>query len=162
MNQSQVLLLALLGIALYAGLRGRHHRKRRRHHRSWGRWLARVPGTCYRIKVRHPRSGRVVTGYVGQTVRPVQVRIDEHLLGTVTAAPKVWADTVVSWDVLWSKRCTQGWLNWRERWYIVTRRPLYNIQWNTHNRRRIEPWRAQRQRVQRVGGGRRRATWLPW
>lgn len=156
----QVLLLAsLLGAALYVGSRGKRRKRRRR--RRWGRWWGRGPGTCYRIRVRHPRSGRVVTGYVGQTRRPVQVRIDEHLYGTATAAPKVWADTVVSWDVLWTGTCRQVTLNWRERWYIVSRRPLYNVQWNTHNGRRIEPSRARRQRARRAGAPRRWSL-RPW
>jgi len=161
-NGSQVLLLSLLGAGLYVGARGTWKRRRKRRSRFvLGRWLRRGPGTCYRFRVRHPRSGRVVNGYVGQTRRPVQVRIDEHLLGTATAAPKVWADTVVSWDVLWTGTCTQGGLNWRERWYIVSRRPLYNVQWNTANRRRILPSRAARQRIRRSQTGRNGWRWVP-
>lgn len=154
MNRDGVLLLVLLGGALWLGSRATKKKRRRvrglgRRVRRLGLWWGSAPGACYRLRVRHPRSGRVVNGYVGQTRRPVQVRIDEHLLGTATAAPKVWADTVVGWDVLWSGRCTQGGLDWRERWFIVTRRPLYNVQWNTGNRRRIEPSRAARQRARR-------------
>lgn len=158
-----VLLLVLLGGALYAGLRGRRGRKRSPRRRfAWRGWWGSGPGACYRIRVRHPRTGRTVTGYVGQTRRAPQVRIDEHLLGGRSEAPKVWADTVVSWDLLWSGKCTQFGLNWRERWYIVSRRPLYNVQWNTHNARRIQPWRARRQRLQRSQAPMGRGRWCRW
>lgn len=110
----------------------------------WARTGALVrPGTVYGLRVRDPRSGRVVIGYVGKTRRHWRTRIHEHLHGSADTPPKAWAPTVTEPFVLWhSPRCTAFGLWWREVWFIRTRRPLYNIQHNTRNRRRVPPWQV--------------------
>jgi hypothetical protein len=114
----------------------------------------RYPGTIYRIRTAvRPfgsyRPGRNVTGYVGKTrKRPYTKRIAEHRV------TQPWSDLIVSHDVLWeSRRVTVFGLWWREIYYILTRFPVYNVQWNRirWNPRRIPPYVAVTQRGERDG-----------
>jgi hypothetical protein len=131
--------------------------------------LYRGPGTIYAFKVEHPTKrrrslwrlilrmsghpmaepetrNRVAVGYVGKTVRPWEERIREHLLGSRSEPPKAWADTVVEYyQVFHSKRVTGIGLALREVWYIRSMRPLYNVQHNMGNHRRIKPALAKAQ-----------------
>lgn len=152
MNEKVTVLGLLVTGLLYVGLRKRPRRRARRHlwRSVWGRFGARTyHGTVYRIRVRSPHLGRPVTGYIGKTVRPVETRIREHLQGSPTTPAKPWADTVVGWDVLWTGKCSAAGLALREVWRIRTRWPLYNVQHNRPNPRRIPPHRAVIQRAAR-------------
>lgn len=107
--------------------------------------FARRPGAVYRIRVR----GHLGAGYVGKTrQRPYTRRIDQH------RRTQPWSDLIVSYDVLWSSpRCSDFHLWWREIYYILTRFPVYNVQWNRirWNPRRIPPYVAAAQRGKRDG-----------
>lgn len=116
----------------------------------------RRPGAVYRIRTArraHPADpaflfGGARTGYIGKTTQRVQHRIAQH------RATQPWADLITSWDVLWeSPRVTVFGLWWREIYYILTRFPVYNVQWNRirWNPRRIPPYVAQTQRGARDG-----------
>lgn len=112
----------------------------------------RRPGAVYRIRTVRPGThslqfARVRTGYIGKTAQRVERRIAQHRV----AQP--WSDLIVSWDVLWESRSVSAFgLWWREIYYILTRFPVYNVQWNRirWNPRRIEPYVAQAQRDKRT------------
>lgn len=86
------------------------------------------------------------TGYIGKTTQHVPRRIQQH------RATQPWSDLIVSWDVLWeSRRVTAFGLWWREIYYILTRFPVYNYQWNRWNPRRVPKYRALIERGKRNG-----------
>lgn len=88
------------------------------------------------------------TGYIGKTRRFVTTRIAEH------RKTQPWSDLIVSYDVLWSSsRVSNFGLWWREIYYILTRFPVYNVQWNRvrWNPRRVPPYVAVTQRGKRDG-----------
>jgi hypothetical protein len=132
---------------------------RRRIRVWWATWFTRRPGHVYRALVVHPdqwdplNSGgaRVYPGYVGKTQRhDPQTRWDEHVNGTVTDPPKPWADTITSWEALFSSTGVPGWvLGVLEWWHIKTQRPLYNQRMNTRNQRAVIPLDAWAQREHR-------------
>jgi hypothetical protein len=103
------------------------------------------PGAIYAAYVR--RTGvwawlfrRPALGYVGKTRQWVKARWRQH------EASQPWADTVVEWRVIREWKDISGIaLWWAEVWRIVLWLPLYNIQYNRLNPRRIRPWTAQRQ-----------------
>lgn len=109
----------------------------------------RRPGAVYRIMTRRPGAmtfARTRTGYIGKTRRFVTTRIQQH------RACQPWSDLIVSWDVLWeSRRVTAFGLWWREIYYILTRFPVYNYQWNRWNPRRVSKYRALIERGKRNG-----------
>jgi len=96
------------------------------------RVFPRRKGWVYVWRVRHPVTGVAVRhGYIGKT-RFLKLRLNQHM------ERSRWRDTATEWDVLWySSDVTAFGLWWREVWYILTRMPLYNYQWNRLNPRRI-------------------------
>ena len=100
------------------------------------KWMR--PGRVYAVNVLHPERGTFVRyGYIGKTRQLVINRLRQH------GASQPWWDTVVSFETLWeSPRCSPFRLWWEEVWRIVVLFPLYNIQWNRANPRRIKPWTA--------------------
>lgn len=100
----------------------------------------------YRFWVRHPVTGKVVLGYIGETGRLPFVRLMEHVL----AQP--WADTIVRWEVdpttYWGKPAVEA----AEKTAIEQERPLYNVEHNMGNPDRIKPWEAVAQRQAREPG----------
>ena len=110
--------------------------------------MSRHPGTVYQIRVRHPRTGRLVrNGYIGKTRRKVEIRISEHLHGSTRfgSRPQPWAADVVGWKVLWHRDdCSAMRLWWAEVWRILVRFPLHNDQWNRRNPRRIPIYESRR------------------
>src|SRR4029077_10122771 len=81
-------------------------------------------GRVYRFMVTHPDTGAVVTGYVGQTVRRLETREEEHL------ADKPWSDLIVgSIEEIWfSEDCTKAELDALEQYHIRQLRPLFNYE----------------------------------
>lgn len=135
--------------------------------KSWNFWTV-VNGTLYGIRGRHPRGWRTVSAYGGKTTRrPWTERLDEHLWGRgrYECVPKPWADTVPGWRpngtaqevidaggafVIWQGRTVPLLLSWGEIVFAIwLRRPLYNVQWNQANTRRIKPSVAREQRAKR-------------
>lgn len=104
----------------------------------WWGWWRRRPGSVYAIRVRNPRTGWIVRfGYIGKTRATVDHRVGQHLRGGYFGPAKWWAHTYVEHETLWSGYCTAPRLWWEEVWRIVLFLPLYNVQWNRHNPRRI-------------------------
>lgn len=103
------------------------------------RVFPRREGWVYVFRARHPATGVLVRhGYIGKT-RWLKLRLAQHL------ERSDWRDTVTEWDVLWySPDVTAFGLWWREVWYILTRMPLYNYQWNRLNPRRIPKYEQRR------------------
>ncbi len=118
--------------------------------------LKRKPGVIYAIMTARPGSGLVLTrtvlGYVGKTTqRPHTRRIDQH------RKSQPWSDLIVSHRVLWSSESVTAFgLWWREIYYILTRFPVYNHQWNRLNPRHVPVYRAAAERSirQHFYGGR--------
>lgn len=102
------------------------------------KWFQKRPGRVYRVNVIHPDSGAYVAyGYIGKTRQLLANRLFQH------SQVQPWWDTSVGSETVWySPRCTALRLWWEEVWRIVVFLPLYNIQWNRHNPRRIKPWTA--------------------
>ena len=92
--------------------------------------------------------------YIGQTVRDPYTRLEEH------KEDKLWAGWITGVQILWSGTCTQQQLDDLEREAIDRFRPLYNIDMNMKNPRRIKPWEVKPRYVQvrtagsSPGGGR--------
>lgn len=109
----------------------------------------RCPGAVYRIRTARgwvPLLHGEHTGYIGKTTQRVATRIAQH------RACQPWSDLIVSYDVLWeSRRVTAFGLWWREIYYILTRFPVYNYQWNRWNPRRVPKYRALIERGKRNG-----------
>lgn len=113
----------------------------------------RRPGVIYGITVEYWSPTRLrwthALGYVGKTRQRVGNRIMQH------RQSQPWADLIVDHRVLWqSAAVTAFGLWWREIWYIVTRFPVYNYQWNRLNPRRIPIYRARAERTARRYNGR--------
>lgn len=107
----------------------------------------RRPGAIYEIRTRKSRdTDRTHRGYVGKTRQRVENRVTQHRL------VQHWSDLIVSHHVLWSStRVTAFGLWWREIYYILTRFPVYNYQWNRWNPRRVPVYRARAERGARNG-----------
>jgi hypothetical protein len=115
-------------------------------------------GAIYRARVRKIGSGRIVCGYIGKTRQLPANRWRQH------EDTQPWADLVVGWDVIreWKRISTFG-LWWREIYYIWTRFPLYNYQWNLHNPRRVPKYTAVNQAmVRRPGWTYRQQPTMPY
>lgn len=135
-----MLLLALLcsGAMLYSG----------------ARWWALLPLLLLKCTGRH-------IAYVGETGSRYRRDI-EHIYGggKFKAKPKPWSDLeprVFAVPALpwwrWSRRLTEKlWI-----WLLL---PVYNVQHNTRNPRRIKPWVAEKQRAVRDGARRKRRAWV--
>ena len=105
-------------------------------------WYVHKRAYVYVISVTHQDLGTYEPfGYIGQTVRDPYVRLAEHV------EDKEWAGWIVGVNVLWTGTCTQAQLDEIERRAIVTYKPLYNIEHNMTNPRRIKPWEVKRRRV---------------
>ena len=79
--------------------------------------------------------------YIGQTVRDPYVRLAEH------EEDKLWSGWITGVQVLWTGTCTQQRLDDLEREAIERFRPLYNIDMNMRNARRIKPWEVKPRHV---------------
>jgi hypothetical protein len=98
---------------------------------------------------------RIVIGYVGQTIRPLEVREAEHV------EDKSWADliagrAIVVAEGMWNKAE-------RDRWEITAiaeAKPLFNKEYNEGNPARIEIWRQIELRHVR-DDALKRPCWLP-
>lgn len=93
--------------------------------------------------------------YVGQTRNP-EARHGEHMRGggRYGRAAQPWSDLAPRRYVLWrSDRCPQWLLNLMERLFIALFQPVYNVQHNRANFRRIIPRRALRHRLARDMAG---------
>jgi len=103
--------------------------------------------TTYRAKgpAGDPARWGAHRGYVGKTTqRPYTRRIDQH------RKTQPWSDLIVSHRILWqSTQVTAFGLWWREIYYILTRFPVYNYQWNRLNPRRVPVYRAAAERSTR-------------
>lgn len=96
----------------------------------------------YVISVLHQDLGTYEPfGYIGQTVRDPYVRLAEH------KEDKLWSGWIIGVSVLWSGTCTQAQLDEIERRAILTYRPLYNVEHNMNNSRRIKPWEVRPRRT---------------
>lgn len=128
------------------------------------RWT--MPGEVYAYRTRKPGAllglpliGRH-WGYVGQTRNP-KMRDREHLEGggRYGAAPKDWADLEPRRYVLFRlKHCPQWVLDLAEVVAIRLLLPVYNVQHNRGNPRRVKPAVA---RAQRRGREMTRMSWSP-
>ncbi|WP_433460673.1 hypothetical protein [Micromonospora sp. CA-248212] len=111
-----------------------------------------MPGTdrrdcaLYRFWVRHPTMGRIVLGYVGETVRMPFVRLMEHIYD------QPWSDTIVRWEVDSTVYAGKAAVLAAEKAAIESERPLYNVECNMGNPLRIKPWEAVAQRQAREPG----------
>jgi hypothetical protein len=101
----------------------------------------------YRFRVYHPadmqlppEQRRIMLGYIGETVRMPLTRLLEHLYD------QPWADTIVGWDVDPRVFAGKEAVLEAERRAIEGEQPLYNVEWNKGNDRRIPPPLAIRQR----------------
>ena len=117
------------------------------------RWWEHTSEEIYAYRTRRPSGRGTHWGYVGRTAWPAR-RHQEHTVGggKWRATAKPWADLVVERRVMFRKKrrleITTHFLEWS---MIKLLMPVYNIQMNWKNPRRIPPWVAQRQRLQRSG-----------
>lgn len=117
-----------------------------------GLWLAGAP--WWPVLVLPLFSGRH-TAYVGETGNRY-FRDNQHLFGDsrYRAAGKPWADLdprVYPLPCLFPSWPTARKI--QEKLYIWTMLPIYNVEWNTKNPRRITPMKAQQQRWARQKSG---------
>lgn len=113
-------------------------------------WRTRKPGALLGL----PLLGRHFA-YVGQTRNP-KARDWEHLKGGGRwgCVPKDWADLdPKKWVLFRMRHCPQWVLGAVEVFFIRVLLPVYNVQWNRGNLRRIRPEvaRLQRQARDRLG-----------
>jgi hypothetical protein len=104
---------------------------------KWGRrerWVY-----AYDVIDLRPQSVHVEVGYVGKSSSKLLYRDAQHRHG------KVWAWAIVG-EIrpVWHGECGRVSLWFREVYYIRKLRPLFNVDWNRHNRNRITPWVARR------------------
>lgn len=113
----------------------------------------RYPGAIYAIDTSYWSAIRlrdhVRTGYVGKTRQRVHVRIWQHRVS------QPWSDLIEGYRVLWQGQCSDFHLWWLEIYYILTRFPVYNYQWNRLNPRRVPIFKAQADRARRDRFGRK-------
>jgi hypothetical protein len=107
----------------------------------------------YRFWVRHPVTGEIVLGYVGETVRQPFERLMEHVYS------QPWIDTVVRWEVDPRAFAGKQAVLEAESQAIRSELPLYNVKENLANPARIIPPEAIRQRRAR-DLERRRPRWV--
>lgn len=105
--------------------------------------MARRLRTVYAYDVRDLRTGEIAPqAYIGKTVN-VKRRDHEHRYGTETVPAKVWAPQIYGGIYpLWQANCGRFRAWFMEVWFIKTRQPLFNVDWNKGNRHRIPPWTA--------------------
>lgn len=88
--------------------------------------------------------------YVGETGRMPFLRLLEH----VYAQP--WSDTITGWRVLDEVYPDKAAVLRAEKAHVESVQPLYNVEWNIANPRRILPEEARRQAAERGKSGRPR------
>lgn len=100
----------------------------------------------------YPAMDGTEMGYVGQTVRTLESREEEH------RADKPWADLIVGEPaILWSSdSCTQAELDAQEMYYIRSLKPRYNIEGQMGQPWQVPKWTQAEQRQER-----QRAKGLP-
>jgi hypothetical protein len=109
-------------------------------------WYVHRHAYVYTIPVQDPRTGAYETyGYIGQTARTWftgNVRTDLAARYLEHREEQPWRDQIRSpyMLVIWRGSCTQADLDRRERAAILAYRPLYNVEHNLRNPRRIKPW----------------------
>lgn len=107
-------------------------------------------GIVYGIRVIHPTTGQIALGYVGKTRQRLRTREGQH------RDEQPWSDTIVGAAfVIAQGMWTEAQLDAVEQHHIRTLLPLYNIDHNLANPRRITPWDAVAQRQAREPG------WIP-
>lgn len=120
----------------------------------------------YRFWVRDLRRGssEPVLGYVGETARLPFVRLMEHIY------EQPWAGDIVAWEVDERVFAGKAEVLEAERYAIETERPLYNVEHNGRNPRRVDtssmrgqprpvPYRRRSRQVWPRGRGRRWPRW---
>lgn len=132
-----------------------------RYRKRLKKWFTRRWGFVYLARTWHPTSrlNRISCGYVGQSIRRIGVRWDEHehgyWWGGQWKPPQPWADTLVEWRIICQPKRRLGLtLDFLEWLHIQLRIPLYNVEMNRSNPRRIRPETARAQRAwrdERVG-----------
>jgi len=107
--------------------------------------MARIRGIIYAYSTQDPISGKVIEwSYVGQTRRELQVRHREHIL------KQPWSDLDPQVRVIKEfKSCYPWFLNLAEKYYIKTKKPIYNQEYNFRNKHRIPLLVAKQQRRRR-------------
>jgi hypothetical protein len=118
---------------------------------KWGRRFRQV--YAYDVLDLREQAASVRVGYVGKSSSHLRFRDAQH------RASKAWAWAVVG-EIrpVWSGDCGRIALWFIEVYYILKLRPLFNVQWNRHNRNRITPWDAKRLYDRRDSVYRRRRT----
>jgi hypothetical protein len=117
-------------------------------------WWSLLPVLLFELNGRH-------IAYVGQTNNRSR-RDVEHIFGSVKygTKPKPWSDLQPRAFSLPSFH----WWKWSrelsEKLWIWLLLPVYNVQWNTLNPRRITPHRAEQHRKVRDGARRARKIWV--
>jgi hypothetical protein len=99
----------------------------------------------YRFFVTDPRTNYTTKtlGYVGESVRLPFQRMMEHIY------EQPWADTIVGWEVDATVYPGKAAVLAAEEAAIKAERPLYNVEHNRGNPRRVKPWDAERQAAER-------------
>jgi hypothetical protein len=121
---------------------------------SGARWWSLFPLLLLKCTGRH-------IAYVGQTGSRLH-RDADHIFGRPSRGilPKPWSDLKPRAYALpsfpWWKRSREL----TEKGWIKLLRPVYNVQHNMKNRRRIKPWIAKTQRSMRDDARRARKSWL--
>lgn len=122
----------------------------------------------YRIYVLDPHTNytTVTLGYIGETAREPFVRLMEHLFGARGEPGKSWADTIVGWEVDLRVFGSKAEVLAAEEAAVRAEQPLYNVEYNGDNPRRVPPWEQVEQRRARDaaaadGGSGRRAASRP-
>lgn len=84
------------------------------------------------------RTGELAeAAYIGKSSSDLRYRDAQH------RHSKVWAAQIKG-DIrtLYAGDCGRIRLWFLEVWFIVTRQPLFNVEWNRRNPHRIKPWTA--------------------
>lgn len=99
--------------------------------------------TVYAYDVTDLRTGEIAPqAYIGKTVN-MKRRDHEHRYGAETVPPKVWAGHIYGGMYpLWQAECGRFRAWYMEIWFIITKEPLFNVEWNKRNPHRIPPWVA--------------------
>lgn len=108
----------------------------------------------YRFWVRHPVTGERTLGYIGETYRQPLTRLLEHLMD------QPWADTIIGWEVDDEVFAGKAAVLAAERFTIETELPLYNVDHNRANPRRIPPPLAMKQRRARDAAKAAQERWV--
>jgi hypothetical protein len=131
-------------------------------------WFDRTTEAIYVFRARKPHAllGLPIIGrhfaYVGRT-NNLRRRYEQHMIGggEYRSVAKDWADLEPRFYVICPMKSrmeiTTHFLEW---FWIKVLMPVYNIQMNRTNPRRIKPWVAKRQRINRNRYGRTTSVML--